>query len=158
MKRPLLVMGAVAIVCAGAATQIASTQSLAPVRSTAETHALTSAPTTSNIGMPALTPEEQEMLARRSSPDRLAAMRARLQADAQRAVRDEAEQAFREPTAGEAAELAGPPPEATAAEVPLANGGALLKTDASSLVFVRASVANGATVVKHEGKAARRDQ
>ena len=158
MKRALLVMGAVATVCAGAATQIASTQSLAPVRSTPEIHTLTSAPTTSNIAMPSLTPDEQEILARRSSPDRLAVIRARLHADAQRAVRDEAERAFREPTAGEAAALAGPPPEATAAEVMLANGGAALKADASSLVFVRASVANGGTVVTHEGKGARRDK
>ena len=98
------------------------------------------------------------MLARRFSPDRLAAIRARLQADAQRAVRDEAEQAFREPTAGEAAALAGPPSEATAAEATLANGGAALKADASSLSFVRATVANGGTVVTHDGKGARRDQ
>jgi hypothetical protein len=158
MTKALFLMGAVAAVCAGAASQIASTQSLAPVRPTTETPASTSAPTTANVAMPSLTPDEQQMLARRFSPDRLAAIRARLQADGQRAVRDEVEQAFREPTAGEAAALAGPPSEATAAEVTLTNGGAALKADASSVSFVRAAVANGDTVVTHDGKGARRDQ
>ena len=37
MKKALFLMGAVAAVCAGAASQIVSTQSLAPVRPTTET-------------------------------------------------------------------------------------------------------------------------
>ena len=63
-----------------------------------------------------------------------------MQADAQRAVRDEAEQGFREPTAEEAAALAPPSSDSTGTAVALAGGGAALKADATSLEFVKVTV------------------
>jgi len=153
MRITPLLLGAGVVVCVAVATQ--PTQTQAPVSATA---AVPAAITTANVPMPTLTPEEQRALSQRFSPERLAAVRARLQADAQRAVRDEAEKGFREPTAEEAAALAGPASEAAGTAVALPGGGAALKADAASLEFVKVSVGKDGTVVTHDGKGARRDQ
>jgi hypothetical protein len=157
MRKSIVVLGAIAAVCIGAATRRVTTQTPLPPGDVAAP-AAASASTSANIAMPALTSEEQQMLSRRFSPERLAAIRGRLQVEAQRAVRDEAEQAFREPTAEEAAAIGGSPQSATSTEVTFANGGAALKADASSLNVVRATVGPNGTVVTHEGKGVRRDQ
>jgi hypothetical protein len=156
MRKTLLLMGVAVALCAGAATKSASNQSQAPAPSAAS--AATPATTTANIAMPTLTPEEQRALAQRFSPGRLAALRARLQTNAQRAVRDDAEQGFREPTAEEAAALARPTSDATGSAVALAGGGAALKADAASLEFVKVTLGQDGTVVTHDGKGARRGQ
>lgn len=153
MRKSLLALG-LGAACLVAATQSTSTQSaVAPAPATAPA---VFTPTVANVPMPELTAEEQKALAQRMSPERLAEIRARLQADAQRAVRDGAE-GFREPTAAEAAALALPAVEGQAVEVALPNGGVALKADASSLSLVTASVdAKGRVVVSD--KEGRRDQ
>lgn len=158
MRITPLLLGAGVVVCVAAATQ--PTQTQAPVSATAAAPVAAPAPTrtVANVPMPTLTAEEQKALAQRFSPERLAVLRARLQADAQRAVRDEAEQAFREPTAAEAAALAGSSSEGAGAMVSLPGGGAALKADAASLEFVKATVGKDGTVITHDGKGARRDQ
>lgn len=156
MRKTLVLMGVVVASCVVAATQSASTQSPAPVPATASI--ATPATTTANIAMPTLTPDEQTALAQRFSPGRLAALRARLQTNAQRAVRDDAERGFREPTAEEAATLARPTSDATGSAVALAGGGAALKADAASLEFVKVTLGRDGTVVTHDGKGVRHGQ
>ncbi len=157
MRKAWYLLAAVVVIGASAASSARQVQS--PVSAgTSVAQAESPAPTVANIEMPALTPEEQQQLARRFSPERLAAIRERLQADAQRAVRDQAEQAFREPTAAEAAALAGPRTESTAATVALPGGGVALKADATNVEFVKATVGKDGVVVTHEGKGGRRDQ
>lgn len=151
MRKALCLFGVVALVAAAAA-YVTSSQ---PAEGAA---VVAAAPTAANIQVPTLTPEEQQRLQRRFSPARLAAIRTRLQADAQRAMRDDAEQAFREPTAAEAAALTGAPREATSLEVPLAGGGAALRSDASSVNVVRATVGPDGAIVTHEGQGARHER
>jgi hypothetical protein len=155
MRRTFLLL-AIAVVCVGAAAQSTFTQSPAPAASSSAP--AVAAPTVANVPMPTLTVDEQKALALRFSPERLAALRTRMQADAQRAVRDEAEQGFREPTAQEAAALARPSSDSTGTAVALAGGGAALKADATSLEFVKVTVGKDGAVVTHDGKGARRDQ
>jgi hypothetical protein len=152
MRTTVLLLGAGVVVCVVAAAQ--PTQTQAPASATSAAPAVT----TANVAMPTLTPEEQRALAVRFSPERLEALRTGVQADAQRAVRDEAENLFREPTAEEAAALAGPRADGTGTEAALPGGGAALKADVSSLEFLKATVGKDGTVVTHDGKGARRDQ
>jgi hypothetical protein len=156
MRITPLLLGAGVVVCVVAATQPTNTQ--APVSATAAAPVVAPAITTANVPMPTLTAEEQKVLAQRFSPERLAALRARMQADTQRAVRDEAERGFREPTAEEAAALAGPASDSAGTEVALPGGGSALKADAASLEFVKVAVGKDGVVVTHDGKGARRDQ
>lgn len=157
MRKVWYLLGAVVVIGASASSSARQVQS--PVSEGAPiAQAQSPAPTVANIAMPTLTPEEQQQIARRFSPERLAAIRARLHADAQRAVRDTAEQAFREPTAADAAALAGPRGEASATAVALPGGGVALKADVANVEFVKATVGKDGTVVTHDGKGARRDQ
>lgn len=157
MRRALYLTGA--LVALGVAGTIHGThaQSPATARATSAT-AASPAPTVANVAMPVLTPEEQRVLARRFSPERLDAFRARVRADAQRAVHDEAEQAFREPTDAEAAALALRAPEATGVSVPLANGGAAFRAEPAHLDFLKVTIGADGAVVGHDGKGARREK
>lgn len=154
MRKTLYLLGALAIIV-GAATQHTSTQSPAPV---AVAPAPTMAPTVANVALPTLSAEEQQMLDRLASSGRLAAMREQVRGHAQRAVRDEAERGFREPTAAEAAALALGAPQSLDVEVALSGSGMALKTDVSSLEFVKGTVEKDGTVVTHNETGARRDQ
>ncbi len=104
--------------------------------------------------MPTLTAEEQKALAQRFSPERLAALRARMQADAQRAVRDEAEQGFREPTAEEAAALAGPASDSAPAPRSPSPGGGVGAQGRRREPRVREgrTVGKDGAVVTHDGE------
>jgi hypothetical protein len=115
-------------------------------------------PTVANVATPALTPEEQQMLSRRFSPERLAVVRARLQGDAQRAVRDDAEQGYREPTAEEAAALASRSANASGSEVVLANGAVARRSELANVEFLKATAGDGGVTLSHDQKGARRDQ
>lgn len=157
MRRVLYLMGVlVAVGAVGTTVHTTFAQSPAAARQMASP-VVTSSPTVANVATPVLSAEEQEMLARRFSPERMAAIRARLQGEAQRAVRDDAERAFREPTAAEAAALA-QRPTTTGTPVHLANGGTALRAEGENIEFVTATIGDGATVITHDGKGARRDQ
>ena len=73
-------------------------------------------------------------------------------------MRDGDEQAFREPTADEAAVLAAGRRDLSAEVVSVGRGGVALKANASSLEFVKATVDAAGVVVSTDGKGARRDQ
>lgn len=156
MRRALYLAGA--LVAIGVAGTVPAAHEQPTSAASAAVTPIQAPATTANVEMPALTPDEERALARRFSPERLAAIRARVRGDVQRAVRDGAEQAFREPTAAEAAALGTRPAPAETGEVPLAGGGAALKADFSSLEFVKATVGSDGTVVKHDGEGARNDQ
>lgn len=147
-----LAVGVVAVAAQASGPHSPAQASPAPVAVAAP------APTTANVEMPTLTADEQKMLAARFSPERLAAIRARVQGDAQRTVRDDADGVFREPTAEEAAVLARPAAADASVAVTLGNGGQALKADASSVEFVKATVGSDGAVVTHDGKGGRRDQ
>lgn len=157
MKRTLFILGAGVAVCVAMAIQPAQTQSTVPAQAapTVPVGAPAPARTAANVPMPTLTPEEQAMLAQRFSPERLTAIRARLQADAQRAVRDDAEGGYREPTAAEADVLASPATDSAQVEVALPRGGAALKADASSLTYATLSVERAFTTAAPKQKGGR---
>ena len=166
MRRALLLLGVGVVVCVVAATPPAFTQSaassrpeaVAPVTAVAPVVAAPAA-TTANVPVPLLTPDEAATLARSVSPDRLAALRSRADALAQRAVLDAQEGLFREPTAAEARALAPTATDAASVEAPLATGGAAIKTDASGVSLLVATVDGaGRVTTSHDTKGARRER
>jgi len=160
MRRATFVLGAAVAVCVVGVTQTSSTQSPVPVGP--ERHAAPvagGAITTANVPMPTLTAEEAAAVARAMSRERLAALRARTGAVAQRAVLDAEEALFREPTAEEARALAPAAAPQTAVQVALPGGGAALKADASSVSLLTATVdESGRVVTSHDAKGARHDR
>ncbi len=155
MRKAILLLAA-GVVCVSAA-QSTTTQSRVPA--TMPPARLTdTVRTTANVPVPALTTEERAALAQATAPAVLAAARARADLLAQRAVRDSAEQAFRAPTAVEAAALAVPAGTGSAQEIALPMGGYALKTDASGVSLSVATVGKDGVVTRHDGTGGHRDR
>ena len=156
MRKAFLLLAA-GLVSGGAATQSTYTQS--PVQATASPAPLTDdARTKANVPMPELTTEERAALVRRSSSAHLAAARANAQLVRQRAFRDHDEQAFRAPTAAEAAALAVPAGADAAQEIALPMGGYALKTDASGVSLAVATVGKDGVAIGHGDEGGHRDR
>lgn len=137
MHKVLLLMGVGVVVFVGAATQPASLQSPAPASvspaSGAPAALVATVPTltVANVPVPTLTSEEQQAIAALVTAVRRDPSAAGQ--SAQRAVRDAAEELFREPTSSEAAALAQVTADGSAIEVALPGGGATIDTTAAQM-------------------------
>jgi hypothetical protein len=145
MRRVLVALGGGAVVCLVAAAP-ASMQSPTPAGAAVTTPAAPSPTiTVSNLPDTSVTPDEARALAARIAP-KLPEIRQRLAA--QIAVRDAVE-GWRAPTAGELAALAPSVGDTSAAVKSLPGGGQVLRTDASQLSALVATVEDGVITVRH---------
>ncbi|WP_291984026.1 hypothetical protein [Luteitalea sp.] len=145
MRRVLVALGSGAVVCIVAAAP-ASMQSPTPAGAAVATPVAPSpAITVSNLPDTAVTPEEARALAARVAP-KLSEIRQRLAA--QIAVRDAVE-GWRAPSADELAALTPTVADTGATVKTLPGGGQVLRTDASQLSALVATVEGGVVTVRH---------